>query len=539
MIEIKINNKKIETLIKIILCLSCPVLTLLISNRYTGKVTLAGIILSFIIFTFIVFKKIKIKNIDIKKLICSIFISGYMIKRFFPFCETNIDLVTNTLSMLHISINKYLLNSLIGIGSSFSLIFFIYIFIDKILPKIIDFLKNLTKTEKTYLIIIVTIGAVLTIIMNYFTNIFTLPKYENGFEPLFDTIYVSDTGYLVHYDAYFNISNSMNDIRQPLFGVFAIPFSTVAKIISEVCFFMREGYEYANMMQIMQFILIGIIIIMIARMLNLEEKYKPYLYLLLSCSYYFIIWTLVLEQYVIATFYLILALYIYMNKKMKINYLYTGAVGTLIVSGIIFPVITKFKNIKQWIKDVFKCFLAFMSIIIIGGQFPQVIDSYKSISHLIEGHGGLDISFTNKLQQFFEFVKGMFLPTSGTVTNLDKYKLDPISSLWYLGIVILILCVLGFILNRKNKFAKISLLWIIFSFFITVIIGWGTREKCLILYGLYFSWAYLSLIFLLLKKVIKNYNIFKFTTITLSMIMLILSSMEVINILEFGMKCFR
>ena len=38
-----------------------------------------------------------------------------------------------------------------------------------------------------------------------------------------------------------------------------------------------------------------------------------------------------------------------------VNYAYIGATGTLITSGILFPLITKFKNVKQYPKDILKC----------------------------------------------------------------------------------------------------------------------------------------------------------------------------------------
>ena len=82
------------------------------------------------------------------------------------------------------------------------------------------------------------------------------------------------------------------------------------------------------------------------------------------------------------------------------------------------------------------------------------------------------------------------------------------------------------------------MLWILFSFLVTVLIGWGTKEKCLVLYGLYFSWAYLGLIFMLLKKVFKKYNIFKIVIIVLSFLILLISLREFINILRFAVRYY-
>ena len=43
--------------------------------------------------------------------------------------------------------------------------------------------------------------------------------------------------------------------------------------------------------------------------------------------------------------------------------------------------------------------------------------------------------------------------------------------------------------------------WVAFSAVMLLILGWGTAENGLILYALYFGWAFLALLFQLVEKI--------------------------------------
>ena len=73
-----------------------------------------------------------------------------------------------------------------------------------------------------------------------------------------------------------------------------------------------------------------------------------------------------------------------------------------------------------------------------------------------------------------------------------------------IGIVILIAAVLGFLYSYKNKMSQIAVCWVGFSVVLLFLVGWGTAENGLILYSLYFAWAYLILIYQFICKWIRN-----------------------------------
>lgn len=533
-------NSKYSILIKVILILSCPFLTVLLSNRFEIYEILLGAILSFVIFLWLCLKKNNIKYIDKYKFLLSVIISLYMIKTFLGYASNNVLLIYKIVSKL-ISINFTVDMALkmLGLAALPTTIYFVYIFLDRIVPKIQIFFKELTKNEKLYLKAIFICSLLVSILITHYTTAFSKPTFNNKVQN-YDVIYTSDSGALVNHNTYFDVSYYENDIRQSLFGIFSLPFSVPAKMLSELCFFFQNNYAYETVMTVIQFMLIAISTIMIGRMMQLKEKEKILLYLFFSCSFPCILFSILIEQYVISLFYLITALYIYTKNSYKINYFYVPAVGTMITSGIIFPTITKFKNLRQWLKNVFKCFCFYAAVLIIGGQLPQILNIQSQIKHLTTFTGQV-VTFKSKVFQFTSFIKGIFIANPGKIDmiyNHPSYQLMQFESISIIGIIILILCILGYIMNKKMKFAKISILWILFSIVVLLLIGWGTAENGLILYGLYFSWAYLTLYFLFFKKIFKKDKLFIATILLSCIIMLYFNVNEFLEILKFAFKFY-
>ena len=151
------------------------------------------------------------------------------------------------------------------------------------------------------------------------------------------------------------------------------------------------------------------------------------------------------------------------------------------------------------------------------------------------------VTFTERLYQFTNFIKGIFISIPGKIVQLPdhpSYQLITFKTISVIGIIILLICLISSVLNRKNKFSIIAGLWLVFSIILLLIIGWGTVENGLILYSLYFAWAYLSLYFMFIKKVFKNRKVFISIIIITSIIMLIFNISELINIIRFAIKYY-
>ena len=153
-------------------------------------------------------------------------------------------------------------------------------------------------------------------------------------------------------------------------------------------------------------------------------------------------------------------------------------------------------------------------------------------------------SFLNIICQYSNFVTNCFLAPFNTIIldHVDGYKtfqLAPIESLNILGIILFALAVVGFIINRKEKFAKICISWIAFSIILLVFLGYGTRENALVLYSLYFNWAFVSLIFLLFKKLLQNHKkVFITLSIIIILTMLVINGFGFLELVKFGLYNF-
>lgn len=515
-------NSRIEKLLKLLIACSFPVLTLILSNRFHIINAIVGSIYSLVIAILIMFgNNINIKVINKKYMIITTIISSYMMKYFLSFFNYTIKVISE-----YFKINTDIINGIFGILALPSLVFIVYKFIEVVIPQINEFIITLTNVEKKYIRIIFSIAVILSIFTIYTTTAFTKPD-------AIDVIYTTDSADLLYKDVYFNVSHTENDIRQPLFGFFALPFSVLAKIISEFIFFVPKNFEYEFVMVILQFLTTTITTILIARLLKLEEKDKKWLYMLFSFSFPYLIFNLVLEQYCIALFYLILTIYSFYNYE-GVNYAYIGATGTLVTSGILFPLITKFRNLKQYVKDILKCLLMFISIFVISGQFSQLIGLSNRITFILGFAKPLPL--TEKFSQFFNFIQGIFFSCKGEVIG-NRYWLQQADTISAIGVILLAIMIISVIINRKESMARLSFVWVIFSILILVVVGWGTTENGLILYSLYFAWAYLCLYYLFLRKLCKNNRkIFITLLLTTILIMAFFNLKELLNIMLFAIR---
>ena len=540
MSNIKINSKYVF-LIRILLIISCPFLTIMLSNGYKSVYVLVGSILSFGVAGLIIWKAKINTNISLKRFILYLLIACYFITQISPHAIRSVTSMNTIIQrVFNITPNLRIATRITGAMSIPIVMFFLDWFFEHVIPKVVSFFKNMTKTEKIFLYIVIILSSVFSAFLIFKTTAFSRPVY-NGANISYDVIYTSDTGFLLSRDAYLNVSHLENDIRQSLFGVFALPFGLVARFISEFCFFCREGYEYETVMTVMQYVLLAISTILLARLLKIKEERKIYFYVLFSCSFSYLLFSMLLEQYVISLFYLILAIYCYFKNPKKTNYMYIGAVGSLITSGIIFPLITKFKNIKQWLASVISCLLAFLGIFIVGGQTSQAFTLGERFNFFFSNFAG-GVSFKEKLYQYTAFIKGLFLSNKGQILmakNIPRYQLNEFKSIQWIGVIILVMCIVSFVLNRKNKMAWVSMLWIIFSSVILLFVGWGTNENGLILYSLYFSWAFFILIYLLFEKIFKNNVLFYIVIFCSCSCMLFVNVLEIIKIIVFALGYYR
>lgn len=529
-----------EIFLKIMIIISWMIFSIVLVP-YSLKNIIFTMISIFIVLSILLFKY-KFDKLSRKKIIYTSILTLYIDKLYLKYFKISFDLFCDRFSSISF-LDKYynLIIVLFFILCLPSIFFIINYIVDKIKPILLKEYNKIDKIDKYFMLIVLVISFYLSFFINYKTTAFGV-SYYGGSHMNYDIIYTSDSSYLSFYDTWFNVACLENDIRQPLFGVFALPFSIIPHIMNDLFFFIPDNVGYELFMIIMQFFILSLIAIMLSKLMKIDGKEKIIFYLMLFVSYPFIIFGFMLEQYVIAVFYLLLCIYLFNNNYFKINYTYIGATGSLLTSGVLLPFICKYDNLKMYLRNVFRCFIAFMIVVILSGQLQQLLSITDFLSLLSE-FGGQKISFFNKVCQYTSFIKGLFIPNTGHIVWLDNgwyptYQLINSNSINYVGIIILVVLLFSFIINRKEFISKVSILWILFSIIILMIIGWGTSENGLILYSLYFGWAFYVLFYLLLKKIFKNKYVFTCVSIMAIICIGFFSIREFINIIEFAITYY-
>lgn len=546
--EKKIYDKTIiNRLISLVFIVSSIFMGCLLSNRSLWnenptylKVYFVINVLLIPIITYLLEKKYFSKKIIYQKnkilKIVSFIIAIYIAYKNMYMIGINFSTLSTIASKFNIILNHSLTMKIIAIASIPALFIFINYLLDKTINFIKNVLKDLNKIEKIYIILITIVAFVGSILVYSKTNAFHMPL-VNGNRILYDVVYTTDSGAHNYEQVFFNLSSPENDIRQPLFALFSLPVSIPAMMAQDLLSIIPNVFDVVlNTLQVM---LLAFSFTLLSKMLNFKKKYEEILFLsILTVSYPTMLFSLVTEQYIMAVFYLILTIYCYHKNNEKTNYAYLGAVSTLLTSGILFPLISNIKNIKNYIKNTLKALITFITLTILSGQLPVFLSIKTGLKNLMTFTGEV-VTFKDKIIQFTHFISSQFIAPEVT-TFIDKgynfvYRLVEQNNLNILGVIILILTIISFIINKKENIAKISFAWELFSIVILVLVGWGSAENGMVLYTLYFSWSYIVLLYLLLDKLLKKHRIiFSTIIIVFIVLLLVINTPSIIDLIRFG-----
>ena len=365
--------------------------------------------------------------------------------------------------------------------------------------------NDTTKPELIFYAILIAISFVLVIFTFSQSNAFYDCKVQ------YDVIYTSDSTDLVKGDVYVNLFHPENDLRQPLFAVFAAPFVGITYLLKTL--FNAPASIQAMFSNFIQVIVLFIANFLLTKMMKLSHIKRICFISISVCTYSQLLFTLMMEQYIFAYFWLIFCLYLISEKDYSSRIAFWGASGTLLTSAILLPLTSGkslVKDFKGWFTDIVKHGLEFLFVLLCSCRFNILVNSSEQISGLSQ-FTGRTISLTDKIYQYITFVENCFFPPAAGIdsTTYDhiSWQLKPINTISFVGLAIIVLVFISAILNRKKTSSLLSIGWVAFSFVILVILGWGTKENGLILYSLYFGWAFLVLIFQLIEKIETKLNV--------------------------------
>lgn len=478
-------------------------------------------------------------------ILISILFAIVMVMNLLQFIDGKILIMVNKINhiiLLNNGVNEFLYrwsSWIMVLLALYSIFIYWYVFFNKFSKPIADFINSIVGIEKIYLLITTTVFVLIILIVYSHTNIFYLP-FKNGEVMMYDVVYTTDTGYQTTTNIFNLISAGDSDLRQPLFGLFALPFGIIGLIISKLLFFIPNSYTFV--IACINGLVLNITIILISRLLKLQGSIKVLFLLSYTFTYPFLLYLFNLEQYVLAFFWLITLCYAYLNDNKHKEVIFIASTGSLLTSGVFIPLLCKMDNIKECIKSLINIMAIFLSLIIITGKLPYLLGIRKFISSYSQ-FTGINVPFGDRLLQYLNFVASSFIKP---MTNIDNttfghlsYQLIQINEINILGVIIIVLCGISYIINRKNKFLKMCLFWIIMSFIILCAVGWGTSENGLIIYTLYFSWGFISLIYLLIVRILDKFNYIKKTVLVIIMMILLgINTLGIWDLIQFGIRYY-
>ena len=460
----------------------------------------------------------------------------------------------------------------------------LYLFYSKFWHYFKLFIRSLDKLEKTFLIVAISIFTIAIIIIYNVTNVFTKAyisepnriynltysikndesiqigqKFVNQiFDRIRgDVIFTSDTQVILGDDLYNTINGGENDLRQPLFAIFSIPFTIVPRIISD--FTIKEIYPF--MLAIVQSSLVFISIVLLQRLMKLKGWTRLLFMIFLSVSYPTLLFLVNMEQYVISVFYLVTFIYMSINDIKDKDIAYICATGTLLTSGIFFPLLFEKRDFKKSIKIVLFTFLKFMAIFIISAKIllvlPTTLNNQINTFSIFTDESK---PFNERINMYSNFALNTVAAPEITISEDDFLNQILVSGIYVLrlsaynpqlsqtnntdinicGVIILLLTLIAFISNYKDKLSKICIFWIVFSIILLPILRYGAYENGFILYTYYFSWAFVCLLFKFFESIFKKLPKIKNILYTFAIIIIgTVNFYGIYQIIEFGIQYYK
>lgn len=308
--------------------------------------------------------------------------------------------------------------------------------------------------------------------------------------------------------AYLALTYVENDLRQPLFAIFAAPFAGVPYLLTQL--FGASPTVLAVLLNSVQILMICGANLMLANLATKSPVRRAVFMLALGASYTTLLNTLMLEQYVTAYFWLMLAASCICTGRTQERLGFYGATGSLLTNVALAPWFSAHNPLRsplRWLGDMVKLELSFIALMLAFARFDVIWSVVPKLASLVKFTGGDAWPFVDRVRQFVSFVHDCFLaPVAGVSQGVApdgilSWRLAHPENWNLCGLVLLALMFAGFLLSRRDRLSQLAFYWTLFSFVLLAVIGWGTWETGLILYALYFGWAYFLLLFRLIEKI--------------------------------------
>lgn len=396
---------------------------------------------------------------------------------------------------------------ILALAAVFSVWFFCLVFWGKLGKALSDsgLFEDISRAER--ILYALLLGASLLVMVLSFarTDAFYGTEYE------FDIIYTSDSPSLVKDNVYLMLTHLQNDLRQPLFAVFAAPFAGIPYLLGRMLG--GNASVSAVLINSVQIAMMLAANFMLTKIMKLSPVKRMCFMLLSCCTYTHLLFILMMEQYAVAYFWTIFCIYLMSEKHSSAQMAMWGAGGTLLTSMVLLPFLpgkSPIREFKAWFLEIVKYGCTFVAVLLAFCRL-DVILNLTSKTALLGSFTGDSLTLADKLYQYTAFLCSCFAaPDAGvnmTAAEHMSWQLNPVTGISTVGVLILLLAVVSVVVNREKRSTLLAAGWAGFSVIMLVGLGWGTIENGLILYSLYFGWAFLVLLFQLAEKIETKWNV--------------------------------
>jgi len=510
---------------KIFFAFSGAAMTLLLSQGGSLLFIGAGVLLSFIVCLIVAFRfsllERALKKPTLLPLLLAVVLTGYVALLYrAEFAKTANEVIVSFLTASPLlalaGVARAALPTIVCVFALYAFFVWFYLFSDQAVQFFLRWRASSCRAERLYLLIGLIFAMTAIVLVYRHSTAFY------GSEAPYDVIYTTDSGNLVSTNSFFYVNAYENDIRQPLFAVFSMPFSALSMLLSKLLFFVPNAYPIVLACVQAGLMLFGFTLL--ARVLELTGADRVLFLLLLTVSYPTLLFLFTIEQYIFSVFWILVLLYFWYERRTNRTMLFVAATGSLLTSGVLFPLLFEERGAKQRIRALFSAALAFLAVFIVFGRVPllnRIIQNATALASFT----GESISLFDRLFQFLNFVSSCFAqPAAGadlTTYAHASYQLLPVQNFNWLGLALLLLAAVSAVLHRKEATARVCTLWVGFSVLLLFLVGWGASENGMVLYTLYFSWAFAALLYTLLLRLFRRNNALRYTIAAAGIIALI------------------
>ena len=393
---------------------------------------------------------------------------------------------------------------LLAIISFLSIFVFTSLLLNYTVGRLTSVFKGISRSE------IIICSLMIIILSAFATYSFSISRAFWGTDLVYDIIYTSDTPVMINSNVYLNLYHASNDIKQPFFAVFSAPIVGFWYTLS-IPFSKFNDIFTPLFMNYIQIIMLVAANYMTAKMLKTDKTGRICFMMISSLSYCGFLSAVMMEQYIVTYFWLIFAIYSYVENN-NMTYLdATAAAGTIVTSAVLMPMINDSEekwSIKNSIAKVEKGISIYLLVFFALGRIDIIHNLNRSMEHFVEFSVGE--TFSVRLNQYTSFllscfaapdIKAVLIDAFGSVFYSLQLDINNKYNFSFAGALLFVLCIISLLLNRKNKLTLISGVWTGMSLLCLLIIGWGSTENGMILYSLYFAWALFVLTFQLIEWV--------------------------------------